>query len=106
RAHGFISPHLAAQTGFGEEDLELFWKAVVNMFEHDHSAARGLMAMRKLVAFEHVSALGNAPAHKLFELVPSPVLKDRNKPPRSFSDYEEIRIPDSLPENISLKVWD
>ncbi len=106
RAHGFISPHLAAQTGFGEEDLELFWKAVVNMFEHDHSAARGLMVMRKLIVLKHESALGNAPSHRLFEMVPNPVLKDQDKPPRSFSDYEEIRIPGSLPENISLTVLD
>jgi len=90
RAYGFISPHLAAQTKFSEDDLNLFWEALQNMFDHDRSAARGLMATRKLIIFKHDSALGNAPAHRLFEMVPNPMLKDPTKPPRAFSDYEDI----------------
>jgi CRISPR-associated protein Csd2 len=69
RAHGFISAKLAERTGFGEVDLELLLTALKDMFEHDHSAARGEMASRKLVVFKHASALGNAPAHALFERV-------------------------------------
>ncbi len=86
RAHGFVSAHLAAQTGFGQEDLELFWKALEEMFEHDHSAARGLMSARRLVIFEHGTALGNKPAHELFERV---TWKRKSaEPARAFSDYE------------------
>jgi len=86
RTHGFISAHLAAQTGFSEEDLDLFWEALQNMFEHDRSAARGLMSARRLVIFEHATALGNKPAHELFERV---TWKRRTEgPARSFSDYE------------------
>jgi len=66
RTHGFISAHLANQTGFSEEDLTLFWEALQNMFEHDRSAARGLMCARRLIIFEHTTALGNKPAHELF----------------------------------------
>lgn len=86
-SHGFISAHLAAQTGFGEEDLNLLWDALVSMFEHDRSAARGLMSTRKLIVFKHGNALGNAPAHQLFERVKI-VRKDAAKPPRAFSDYD------------------
>jgi CRISPR-associated protein Csd2 len=84
--HGFISASLAQQTGFSEEDLALFWDALVNMFDHDRSAARGEMAPQKLIVFKHDCALGNAPAQKLFNLVK--VEKNcGEKPPRSFSDY-------------------
>lgn len=69
RAHGFVSANLARQTGFSEEDLELFWKALLNMFEHDRSAARGLMSTRGLYVFEHSTALGNAPATQLFDKI-------------------------------------
>ena len=102
RSHGFISPHLAAQTKFSEEDLNLFWEALQYMFDHDRSAARGLMTTRKLIIFKHDSALGNAPAHKLFEMVPNPELKDPAKPPRAFSDYEEIVIRGDLPKGITV----
>ena len=71
RAHGFISAKLAERTGFSNEDLDLFWRALINMFEHDRSAARGEMAARKLIVFEHESAMGNAPAHVLFDAVRS-----------------------------------
>jgi len=86
-AHGFVSAHLAAQTGFSEDDLALFWEALVNMFEHDRSAARGLMATRGLKVFKHEKPLGNAPSHKLFERVRI-TRKDASKPPRAFSDYD------------------
>ena len=84
RAHGFISAPLAAQTGFNEGDLTLFWDALKNMFEHDHSAARGEMTTRKLIVFKHDSKLGNAPAHTLFEMVKVSTL---TSPPRAFTDY-------------------
>jgi len=106
RAHGFISANFANQTGFGENDLKLFWDALYGMFRDDSSAAHGLMAVRKIIIFKHNSALGNAPAHKLFEMVPNPRLKDSSKPPREFSDYQEIVIPseEQLPANITVKV--
>ena len=69
RSHGFVSSHLAGQTGFSQEDLDLFWEALQNMFEHDRSAARGLMSTRGVVVFEHATALGNKPAHELFSRV-------------------------------------
>ncbi len=89
-AYGFVSPRLAEQTGFGEADLALLWEALGKAFEFDQSAARpaGSMASRKLIVFKHESELGNAPAHKLFELVD---VKRRNPdagPARDFSDYE------------------
>lgn len=87
RAEGFISAHLAAQTGFCPDDLELLWQALESMFEHDHSAARGKMASRALIVFEHESALGNAPAHKLFELVKAARVTDSATPARAFEDY-------------------
>lgn len=87
RQEGFISANLAQRiTGFNEEDLELLWEAILNMFEFDRSAARGIMTMRKLIVFQHSSALGNAHAHELFELVT--VQKNTDvKIPRSFTDY-------------------
>lgn len=88
RVHGFISAPLAQQTGFNEDDLKLFWDALINMFDHDRSAARGEMAPRKLIVFKHESQLGNAPAQKLFDLVT--VQKNESlgdAPPRSFADY-------------------
>jgi len=86
RTYGFISAHLAAQTGFSEEDLSLFWEALQNMFEHDRSAARGLMCARRLVIFEHGTALGNKPAHELFERVTWK--RATEGPARAFTDYE------------------
>ena len=87
QAHGFINPFLAKQTGFGDDDLALFWEALKNMFEHDRSAARGLMGAQKIIVFKHDSALGSAPANKLFDLV-SVKRKVGVEVPRSFSDYE------------------
>ncbi|OGW72415.1 MAG: type I-C CRISPR-associated protein Cas7/Csd2 [Omnitrophica bacterium GWA2_52_12] len=88
RAEGYVSAHLANQTGFSQEDLELLWSSLVNMFEHDHSAARGKMAARKLVIFKHDTALGNAPSHKLFDCVKVTRATDAKNPPRAFSDYK------------------
>lgn len=104
RSHGFISANLASQTGFSEDDLSLLWEALKNMFDHDHSAARGLMALRKLIVFKHDSSLGNSPAHKLFELVPNPTLKDPAKPARVFSDYGDITVPETedLPQGVHV----
>lgn len=88
RAEGYISANLARKTtGFSEDDLQLLWEAILNMFEHDHSAARGKMAVRELIVFRHDSELGNAPAYKLFEAVS--VSRKKGVPvARSFSDYE------------------
>ena len=85
-AYGFVSPALAVQTGFSEEDLETLWTALVNMFDQDHSAARGMMSTQKLIIFKHDSALGNAPSHKLFDLVKI-AKKDDVVVPRKFADY-------------------
>lgn len=90
RAHGFVSANLAHQTGFSEEDLNLFWAALLNMFEHDRSAARGLMSTRGLYVFEHSSALGNAPASHLFEQVVVKRSEDSEGPARSFIDYQVL----------------
>ncbi|MCX7984918.1 MAG: type I-C CRISPR-associated protein Cas7/Csd2 [Bacteroidetes bacterium] len=86
RVHGFVSPFLAAQTGFSQEDLYLFWEALQNMFEHDRSAARGLMSARRLIIFEHKTALGNKPAHELFTRVSH--RRTTQGPAREFTDYE------------------
>lgn len=102
-AYGFISPHLAAQTKFSDVDLEIFWKALTDMFEHDRSAARGLMATRKLIVFKHDTALGNAPAHQLFDMVKL-VRKDTNEPPRSFTDYKLEFDPSKVPTGVTVDV--
>jgi CRISPR-associated protein Csd2 len=101
RAHGFVSAHLASQTGFSDEDLALLWQALAQMFEHDRSAARGLMSTRGLYVFEHDSALGNAPAHQLFERI-DVKLKDASVAPRNFSDYEVTVADDDLPSGVRL----
>lgn len=99
--HGFISANLARQTGFSEEDLELFWDALKNMFDVDRSAARGLMSAQKLIVFKHDSMLGNAPANKLFDLVK--VEKTCDGAPRSFSDYSVTINKDNVPSNITVE---
>lgn len=101
RAEGYISANLARKaTGFSEEDLELLWQAVLNMFEHDHSAARGKMAVRDLIVFQHTSELGNAPAHKLFELVRAEKKTDVVVP-RSYGDYVISVDEGSLPDGVT-----
>jgi CRISPR-associated protein Csd2 len=100
-AHGFISAHLAAQTGFSQDDLELLWNALGSMFEHDRSAARGEMTTRKLVIFQHASALGNAPAHLLFERVQI-ARKPEVAVPRAFADYTVSVDQTNLPDGIQV----
>jgi len=89
RAHGFYNPFLAEQTGVSQDDLELFWEALVNMFEFDRSAARGEMTVRGLWVFSHENAKGNAPAHRLFEVVQAKLREDVETP-REFSDYSVV----------------
>ena len=99
--HGFVSANLAKQTGFSEEDLEIFWDALKNMFDVDRSAARGLMSAQKLIVFKHDSVLGNAPANKLFDLVK--VEKVCDGAPRSFSDYTVTIDKAGLPANVTVE---
>ncbi len=103
-AHGFISPQLAAQTKFSEEDLAMLKQSLAMMFEHDRSAARGQMSAIRCIAFKHESALGNAPAHRLFERV-QVKRKDPAKPVRSASDYEITINRENLPSGISIEEW-
>lgn len=104
RAHGFISAKLAERTGFSEGDLELLWRALINMFEHDRSAARGEMAARKLIVFKHDHPMGNAPAHKLFDLVKvQRVEGEADTPARSFADYEISIDRDGLPTGVTIE---
>ncbi|MCP4693766.1 MAG: type I-C CRISPR-associated protein Cas7/Csd2 [Desulfobacterales bacterium] len=102
RVEGYISAFLANQTGFSEEDLELLWTSLINMFDHDHSAARGKMNARGLIVFKHDSALGNAPAHKLFDLVTVERAADETAPARAFSDYAVSIDTDNLPNGVSI----
>lgn len=100
RAHGFISPFLARDTGFSQEDLDLLFQALASLFDQDRSAARGEMAVRGLFVFEHESALGNAPAHKLFELV----RVEGPESPRAFSDYSVFTpSPEQLPSGVAFR---
>ena len=104
RAEGYVSAKLANDeskgTGFSEEDLALFWDALVNMFEHDHSAARGKMAARRLFVFKHKDELGNAPSHKLFDLI-DVKKKESVVIPRKFADYE-VAVEGKTPEGVEL----
>ncbi len=118
RAHGFVSAPLASHpvkgTGFSEADLELAFEALANMFDHDRSAARGEMATRGLIVFRHASALGQAPAHKLFDRVkvwrqfqgsrhaPGDPATDNWPPARAFSDYAVTIDRESLPEGVEI----
>lgn len=102
RAEGYVSANLARKTtGFSEEDLDLLWKAILNLFENDHSAARGKMAVRELIVFRHDSELGNAPSYKLFDAV-----QVQHKPdviaPRSYRDYT-VTVAETLPEGVTCK---
>ena len=100
--YGFINPNLGLDTGLTSEDLELFWKAMINMWDHDRSAARGMMACRGLVVFTHDDPMGNAPAHTLLEQVTA-YKKEAVDAPRSFADYD-INIPAQtvLPNGITV----
>lgn len=101
RVEGYISAKLAEKTGFSQEDLEILWEALINLFEHDHSASRGKMASQKLYVFEHETALGNAPSHKLFDLITCE-LKDMDGVPRHVSDYKFAVHPEKLPQGVKL----
>ena len=101
-AHGFYVPTFAKDTGFNDEDLALIWQALLNMWDLDRSASRGLSACRGLYVFSHSSALGNAPAHKLLGLI-RPERKANVAVARSFEDYQPIEIdPSKLPEGVTL----
>lgn len=101
RVDGYISANLARKvTGFSDEDLELLWKAIINMFEYDHSAARGNMAVRELIVFKHDSELGNAPAYKLFDTI-NVKRKDGVIAARNYSDYEVTVAEDKLPDGVT-----
>lgn len=103
RAHGFVSAKLAERTGFSDEDLQLLWRALSNMFEHDRSAARGEMAARKLIVFEHDHAMGDAPAHVLFDTVKVERAKpEEDGPARSFDDYRVSVNAEALPQGVSV----
>lgn len=101
RMEGFISAPLAEKSGFTEGDADLLWQALAEMFEHDHSAARGKMSTRKLYVFKHEKPLGNAPAQKLFDLVKCRRL-DEQKPPRCFADYEVSCNEAAKPEGVEV----
>jgi CRISPR-associated protein Csd2 len=101
RCHGFISAHLAGETGFNEDDLALLWQALTQMFDHDRSASRGTMAPQKLVVFKHQSKLGNAPAHKLFERVTAK-RKSGVDVARAFSDYAVVVDKSGLPAGVEV----
>lgn len=102
RCEGYISANLARKTtGFSEDDLQLLWDAILNMFEHDHSAARGNMAVRELIVFKHDSELGNAPAYRLFETV-SVARKDSAQPARCYSDYEVTIDEAVIPAGVTM----
>ncbi len=103
RAEGYISANLARKvTGFSEEDLELLWQAILNMFENDHAAARGKMAVRKLIIFKHDSELGSAPAHKLFDAVHAHRL-DESSPARAYSDYAITVDESAIPAGVTVE---
>lgn len=102
RAEGFVSANLARKsTGFSEDDLQLLWQAILNMFENDHSAARGKMAVRELIVFKHASELGNAPSYKLFDAVHI-ARKDGVEISRSYNDYA-VTVEESLPVGVTCK---
>lgn len=104
RVHGYISAKLAEKTGFSDDDLQLLWQSLINMFEHDRSAARGEMSARKLFVFKHDNAMGNAPAHKLFETVSvCRVNGEPGSPAQSFNDYRVELNAEALPAGVSIE---
>jgi CRISPR-associated protein Csd2 len=100
RAEGFVSANFAAQTGFSEDDLNLFFDALVNMFDQDRSASHGKMTARKLFVFKHKDKLGNAPANILFEKIEVKLL-DETRPPRAFADYC-ITVKEDMPDGVTF----
>lgn len=105
RVHGYVSAKLAEKTGFSEDDLQLLWQSLINLFEHDRSAARGEMAARKLVVFKHDNAMGNAPAHKLFETVSVKRAREEEQgtPARQFADYVISVDAEAVPAGVSVE---
>lgn len=101
RVEGYVSAPLAEKTLFGQADLDLFWNALINMWDHDRSAARGKMAARKLFVFEHESRLGNAPAHVLFDAIKA-ARRDTAVPARAFSDYDVTADLAAVPAGVKL----
>lgn len=103
RAEGYVSANLARKvTGFTEEDLELLWEAIINMFEHDHSAARGKMAVRELIVFKHSKELGDCPAYKLFDAV-EVKRKEDVESPRRYQDYTVEIHQEQIPDTVEMK---
>lgn len=98
RAEGYVSANLGNKTGLTEEDIELLWTAIINMFEDDHSAARGKMCMRKLFVFKHDNVLGNCPSHILFDKI---TVDELSNPPRRFADYS-VSVDNELPQGVEL----
>ena len=102
RAEGYISANLARKvTGFDDEDLELLWEAIMNMFEIDHSAARGKMAVRELIVFQHSKELGDCPAYKLFDAV-EVKRKEGVVYPRQYKDYSVAIHQEQIPETVKV----
>ena len=100
RAEGYISANLARKvTGFSEDDLELLWEAIINMFENDHSAARGKMCMRKLYVFKHDNVLGSCPSHILFDKIT--IQEKEGRIPRSLEDYV-IQVDNNMPQGVEM----
>lgn len=106
RLEGFVSASYAGKTGFTESDLALLWEAFMNMFENDRSASRGFMSSRLLVVFEHESRLGNAPAHRLFDLVHVDRVSDSSVPARHYSDYKISVEEQLIPQGITAEIFD
>ncbi len=103
RAEGYISANLARKvTGFSEDDLELLWDAIINMFEHEHSAARGKMAVRELIVFKHSKELGDCPAYKLFDAI-EVKKKEEIEFPRKYQDYTVAIHTENIPESVEVK---
>jgi len=104
RAHGYVSAKLAERTGFSDDDLELLWRALINMFEHDRSAARGEMSARKLIVFKHDQPMGNAPAHLLFDSVKVARTEgEAETPARHYSDYRVTVDAEAIPKGVSVE---
>lgn len=101
RAEGYVSASLSRVSGFSEQDMSLLWESIINMFEHDRSAARGKMVLRELIVFKHDTPLGNAPSHKLFDLIS--IKKEEDKPARDYSDYQITINENDIPEGVSLE---
>ena len=106
RIEGFVSASLAEKNGFCQADLDLLWEALMNMFENDRSAARGLMTSRELIVFKHESKFGNAPAHRLFDLVHVDKVDSKNQVAREFGDYTITIDEGKLPQGVEIRTYD